>query len=70
MKEQLLSCYLVKKLCLRSRQESCCQLYYAISTKLKLDKREQHYFPVENRPFYLQKRLSFEVLLSHVKITH
>ena len=22
--------------------KSCCQLYYPISTKLKLDKREQH----------------------------
>ena len=48
--------------------KSCCQLLYPISTKLKVDKKEQYYFPRESRPFSLQKRLSFAVLLSPVKI--
>ena len=50
--------------------KSCCHFYYPISTELKLHKKEQHYFPVESRPFSLQKILSFAALLSHVKYTH
>ena len=45
---------------------------YIIETSAKfwLNKREQHYFRVQGRPFSLQKISSFAAFLSHVKISH